>query len=102
MGGFGALKCAAANPALFSAAVSISGITDLQWLMDHDLGRGEQFSAIFGGLQAMGENDLAGSFARLSGTAKGPKVLQIWQSSEERAAMNESFREKNAGRLSML
>ena len=62
MGGFGALKCAAANPALFSAAVSISGITDLQWLMDHDPGRGEQFSAVFGGLQAMGENDLAGSF----------------------------------------
>ena len=97
MGGFGALKCAAANPALFSAAVSISGITDLQWLMDHDPGRGEQFSAVFGGLQAMGENDLAGSFARLSGTAKGPKVLQIWLSTEERAAMNEKFREKMQG-----
>lgn len=94
MGGFGALKCAAAKPDLFSAVFSISGVTDLQWLMDSDPGRKEQFSAIFGRLQAIGENDLAGSFARLTDTALQPKVLQIWQSHGQRAAMNENFHAK--------
>lgn len=97
MGGFGALKCAAASPDLFSAVFSISGVTDLQWLMDHDPGRREQFSAIFGALQAEGENDLAGSFARLADTANRPRVLQIWQSHGERAAMNENFRTQMQG-----
>lgn len=97
MGGFGALKWAAARSEIFSAVFSVSGITDLQWLMDHELGRKEQFSAVFGGLQAVGENDLAGSFRRLAETASGPRILQIWDRHGERAEMNEILKTELEG-----
>lgn len=97
MGGFGALKWAAAKPEIFSAAFSISGITDLQWKMDQEPERKEQFTAIFGGLQAKGENDLAEAYKKLAGTKNPPKVLQIWERSCERAVMNEHFRSKLEG-----
>lgn len=97
MGGFGALKWAAAKPEIFSAAFSISGITDLQWMMDQEPERKEQFTAIFGGLAAKGENDLAETYKKLAAAENPPKVLQIWERSCERAVMNEHFRSKLEG-----
>lgn len=88
MGGFGALKLAMVHPELFSAAFTIQGDTDLQWLMDHCPGRKEQFLAVFGSLQARRENDLPARCAEMAARAEAPRLLQIWSGEGDRGEMN--------------
>lgn len=98
MGGFGALKLAMSHPELFSAAFSIEGFTDLQWLMDHSPERREQFQAIFGSLRAEGENDLPARCAEMALRQEVPRILQIWTDRGERREMNRILASKLEGR----
>lgn len=61
MGGFGAVKLGMKYPDCFSRVFSISGDVDLQWKMDNEPWRREQFMSIFGALTASGDNDLPGA-----------------------------------------
>lgn len=97
MGGFGAFKLAAKHPDAFAAAFSISGALDLQWRMDHDAGRREQFEAVFGGLKAEGENDLPARCAELARRADGPRLLQLWAGEDPRLEENRRAAQALAG-----
>lgn len=96
MGGFGAFKLIAKHPDEFSAAFSISGDLDLQWLMEHAPDRREQFGAIFGSQRAEGENDLPARCASLSQREEDHRLLQLW-TADARQEQNRRFARKLAG-----
>lgn len=91
MGGFGALKLAMKHPETFSAVFSVSGDVDLQWKMDHQPERREQFQSIFGGLLAEGENNLPKCCKKMAVSKDVPDMMLLWDRAGESAVMNRNL-----------
>lgn len=90
MGGFGALKLGMKYRQTFSKIFSISGDVDLQWKMDNELWRKEQFLSIFGDLEAKGENDLPN--VCLNAAKDGPSapdLMLLWNKNDGKESMNQ-------------
>lgn len=91
MGGFGALKIAAQYPDMFKKVFSISGDVDLQWKMNHEPDRKEQFTTIFGSSEVDGENDLPGCYEKLADQEKKPEIYLICNENDNKYEMNKIF-----------
>lgn len=91
MGAFGALKLVLQQPSTFNAAFSLSGYTDLQWMMDYSAGREAQFQSIFGGRLARGFDDLPAGYRALAKATDPPRLLQIWEKSSPQSQMNQTL-----------
>ncbi len=91
MGGFGAVRLALKYSESFSKVFSVNGYLDIQWLMDHDSGRKEQFQAIFGGngrLDPESDSNLPGKISQAIGK---PAIYQVWSEKHMSREMNENF-----------
>lgn len=75
MGGYGAVKCALANPDIFSACASLSGALDVKAFSNDDRHKNEEFFAIDAG-EFSPENDLFYLSEQVSKlhTEKRPKI----------------------------
>lgn len=90
MGGFGALKLGMKYPQIFSKVFSISGDVDLQWKIEHEPWRREQFLSIFGEGALSGSNDLPQACLKMSKSGGAlPQLLLLWNKNDGKDDMNQ-------------
>ena len=98
MGGYGALKLALNRPDLFTAAGSMSSVTDIAVKFDDPLYTGWQFDEIFGSPEALAGdgNDLFASLKKAAAGTLKPRIIHICGTEDylypENIRMRDAFR----------